>query len=100
MEIFAKLTDVSAELNNKLNSMEIKFFNQFDNTTARINSMEAALRQLQISTPLAAEKEKILKANPAWTTMDEFQELLEMLKEEAFQEKLLTEIGSIGDMYR
>lgn len=93
-DVFMKLVDVATELRKQMSAFEIKCLNQFDNVTSRLNALELALKGN--ATHQNDKYPKVLKASPAFNSMDVFKEVMANCEEDDFKSRLTKELYNIG----
>lgn len=93
-DVFLKLVDVSKEIRR----FEVKCFNQFDNITSRLNTLESEIKNFQgkAANFELVQDEAILKGNPAIKSIAIFDEKSTLLEDDSFKERLIKELKNIG----
>lgn len=98
-DIFAKLVSIHSETKKKIDNFEAKMLNQFDNVTSRINALENVVRNLKSGDNIDSgnTSKTILKNNPAWSNITDFNEICDKcINDSDFEKQLIKEINSIG----
>lgn len=88
-----------AEIKKLIINMEQKMMTQFDNCTSRINQLEIAVSSLnnERSQQSIVLSGRILKKNPAWEEVDEFNDICrKLISDNTFAEDFVKEISGIG----
>lgn len=100
--LFAKIVDIGSEINKKIDCIENKFLNQFDNLTSRLNALEVSVRAFnkKSSAALAADSDlkRILKGNPVWSTKTDFEDFLVILNDPDVERKCVKELLKLEEL--
>lgn len=97
-DIFSKVVDVGRDVKKEIVKLDEKCLNQFDNITSRINALERAFQAFNgnVAVLEANLEDKVLKSDPAFTSLEGFNDMMAYLDDENYKKRLIKELDSIG----